>query len=92
MVRMKGLEPLQQILQEPESCASTNSATSAKHGGGTRIRTGDKGFADLCLTAWLCRHNMAGVVGIEPTLRVLETLVLPLNYTPKYFALKKWCW
>jgi hypothetical protein len=25
---------------------------------------------------------MAGVVGIEPTLKVLETLVLPLNYTP----------
>ena len=30
-------------------------------------------------------HNtlkMAGVVGIEPTLAVLETAVLPLNYTP----------
>jgi hypothetical protein len=26
---------------------------------------------------------MAGVVGIEPTLEVLETSVLPLNYTPK---------
>ena len=25
-------------------------------GGGTRIRTGDKGFADLGLTTWLCRH------------------------------------
>ena len=25
---------------------------------------------------------MAGVVGIEPTLTVLETVVLPLNYTP----------
>ncbi len=25
-------------------------------GGGTRIRTGDKGFAVLCLTTWLCRH------------------------------------
>ena len=26
--------------------------------------------------------SMAGVVGIEPTLTVLETVVLPLNYTP----------
>jgi hypothetical protein len=25
---------------------------------------------------------MAGVVGIEPTPKVLETFVLPLNYTP----------
>ena len=29
--------------------------TTTKCGGGTRTRTGDKGFADLCLTAWLCR-------------------------------------
>ncbi len=27
------------------------------YGGGNRIRTGDKGFADLCLTTWLCRHQ-----------------------------------
>ncbi len=26
--------------------------------------------------------NMAGAVGIEPTLEVLETSVLPLNYAP----------
>ncbi|MDK2878743.1 MAG: hypothetical protein PWR06_1459, partial [Thermoanaerobacteraceae bacterium] len=25
------------------------------YGGGTQIRTGGKGFADLCLTTWLCR-------------------------------------
>lgn len=24
--------------------------------GGTRIRTGGEGFADLCLTTWLCRQ------------------------------------
>ena len=28
-----------------------------KYGGGTQNRTGDKGFADLCLTAWLCRQQ-----------------------------------
>ncbi len=27
--------------------------------------------------------SLAGVVGIEPTPEVLETSVLPLNYTPK---------
>ena len=27
-----------------------------KNGGGTQNRTGDEGFADLCLTAWLCRR------------------------------------
>src|SRR3954470_23572591 len=27
--------------------------------------------------------NKTGVVGIEPTPKVLETFVLPLNYTPK---------
>ena len=26
--------------------------------------------------------SMAGVVGLEPTLEVLESSVLPLNYTP----------
>ena len=26
--------------------------------------------------------KLAGVVGIEPTPKVLETFVLPLNYTP----------
>ncbi len=28
-------------------------------------------------------YYMAGAVGIEPTLEVLETSVLPLNYAPK---------
>ena len=33
-------------------------------------------------TAAIKDPAMAGVVGIEPTLKVLETFVLPLNYTP----------
>lgn len=32
--------------------------------------------------------SMAGVVGLEPTLEVLETSVLPLNYTPIIIV----CW
>lgn len=30
----------------------------------------------------ICK-KMAGVAGVEPTSTVLETVVLPLNYTPK---------
>ena len=40
-----------------KSLASASSATPAYNGGDTQNRTGDKGFADLCLTAWLCRHS-----------------------------------
>lgn len=29
-------------------------------------------------------RKLAGVAGVEPTLTVLETDALPLNYTPKY--------
>ncbi len=38
------------------------------NGGGTQIRTGDKGFADLCLTTWLCRliYKMERKTGFEP--------------------------
>jgi hypothetical protein len=78
--------------------------------GAPGFEPGNKGFADLCLTTWLCSHNwgdrwesnprmsepqsdalttsprpplfLAGTVGIEPTLEVLETSVLPLNYVP----------
>ena len=42
-----------------------------KYGGGTQNRTGDEGFADLCLTAWLCRHIMERKTRLElatPTL------------------------
>jgi len=41
-------------------------------------------------TIWCVNHFataaiiLAGVVGIEPTPKVLETFVLPLNYTPVY--------
>lgn len=30
---------------------------------------------------------MAGVAGIEPTIMVLETIVIPFNYTPMYFVI-----
>ena len=34
-------------------------------GGATRNRTGDEGFADLCLTAWLWRHEIKDEGGGE---------------------------
>ena len=37
-------------------------------------------------------YAMAGVIGFEPILTVLETVALPLNYTPKlllYYIKKK---
>ena len=33
--------------------------------------------------ATIATIKLAGAVGIEPTLTVLETVVLPLNYAPK---------
>lgn len=41
-----------------------------------RLQKKRPAIADLIL-------YMAGVAGVEPTLTVLETAVLPLNYTPK---------
>ena len=38
-----------------KSLASASFATSAVFGGATQIGTGGKGFADPCLTTWLCR-------------------------------------
>ncbi|KRL08899.1 hypothetical protein FD05_GL000984 [Lentilactobacillus otakiensis DSM 19908 = JCM 15040] len=61
-----GFEPTRsQRSLDFESSASANSATPAKYyligqymdKGGNRIRTDDEGFADLCLTTWLYRHN-----------------------------------
>jgi hypothetical protein len=67
MIPVVGVEPTLQKEHDFESCASANSATPAYHyGGGNRIRTGGKGFADLCLTTWLCRHYMERKTGFEP--------------------------
>jgi hypothetical protein len=50
------------------------------NGGGTRIRTGGKGFADLCLTTWLCRHLKSGRRDSNPRPPPWQGGVLPLNY------------
>ena len=35
-----------------------------------------------CVNHFANTAIMAGIVGVEPTLTVLETVVLPLNYIP----------
>jgi hypothetical protein len=51
-----GLEPVRTIRpQDFKSWVSTNSTTRAI--GDERIRTADRGFADLGLTTWRRRHN-----------------------------------
>jgi hypothetical protein len=55
-------------------------------GRSTGIEPADPGATDRCVnhfatTATL--YNLAGAAGVEPTLTVLETAVLPLNYAPK---------
>jgi hypothetical protein len=39
-----------------EALCQAGSSLEAMYGGGTRIRTGGQGFADPCLTTWLCRR------------------------------------
>ncbi len=82
-----------------KSPASANSATPAwkyieenadcfnrrflRPGGGTRNRTGDKGFADLCLTAWLCRQ-MERKTGLEPATPTLARLCSTTELLPQW--------
>ena len=50
-------------------------------GGGTQIRTGDKGFADLCLTTWLCRpKTWSGKRDSNPRPPPWQGGALPLSY------------
>lgn len=46
--------------------------------GDTRIRTGDGGFAVLCLTAWLCRRDM-GIPWTDRIFCPFKSFVRPLS-------------
>ena len=53
--------------QDFKSCASASSATPAKKmEAAPRFELGNKGFAVLCLTTWLCRHFLERKTGFEP--------------------------
>ncbi len=51
-----------------------------KNGGGTQTRTGGKGFADLCLTTWLCRHIWSGKRDSNSRPSPWQGDALPLSY------------
>ena len=53
MERKIGLAP---ISHSGKECVLRVELLPLNPGGGNRIWTGDKGFADLCLTTWLCRQ------------------------------------
>ena len=62
LVPLTGLEPVRyryrgilSPLRLPVPPPRQTTKKENKNGGDTQNRTGDKGFADLCLTAWLCR-------------------------------------
>ena len=77
MVPEAGLEPARTKVRGILSplCLPIPPLRHAIFGGDTRIRTGDKGFADLCLTAWLCRLNLSGAGnGLEPATSTLARL------------------
>ena len=57
------------------------------YGGATRNRTGDEGFADLCLTAWLCRRKKwSGKRGSNSRPPPWQGGALPLSYFRIYGA------
>jgi hypothetical protein len=57
-------------------------------GRSTGIEPADAGSTNRCVnhfaTTAAINIKLAGAAGIEPTLTVLETAVLPLNYAPKW--------
>ena len=70
LIPVVGVEPTLLTEHDFESCASANSATPASLQIILEAATGfepvDKGFADLCLTTWLCRHiNIGAEDGIR---------------------------
>ncbi len=85
MVPEAGLEPARaKSPRDFKSLVSTNSTTPArnKFGGDTRIRTGDKDFADPCLTTWLCRRKKwSGKRDSNPRHLPWQGRALPLSYS-----------
>ncbi|GEM_PF-1970044 len=57
-------------------------ALKYKNGGDTRIRTGDGGFAVLCLATWLCRlGKWSGRRDLNPRPSPWQGDALPLSYS-----------
>ena len=80
MVRAEGLEPSRLSARDFKSLVSAIPPRSHMVGGTESNRIASSEHA--CFPLTLLSDNLAGAVGVEPTLTVLETAVLPLNYTP----------
>ena len=61
LVPEAGLEPAQDCSRGILSPLRLPIPPFGQIGGTSRIRTGDKGFADLCLTTWLRCHNISKI-------------------------------
>ncbi len=58
MVPGTGIEPVRSFgSRDFKSLASASSAIPALMEAAPRFELGNKGFADLCLTTWRCRHR-----------------------------------
>ena|GEM_PF-1792472 len=47
----------------------------------SRFELENGGFADLCLTAWLCRLQWSGKRDLNPRLQPWQGCTLPLSYS-----------
>ena len=87
MVPEAGLEPARTKVRGILSplCLPIPPLRHAIFGGGTRIRTGDKGFADLCLTTWLCRlkYIWSGKRDSNPRHQPWQGCALPTELFPR---------
>ena len=78
-----GLEPARLAAPHFECGVSAIPPLRQIIGGGNRNRTGGKGFADLCLTAWLCRqYLLERKTGFEPATPTLARLYSTTELLP----------
>ena len=82
MVPRAGLEPAQTYVRRilsPLRLPFRHPGTEI-FGGGTRIRTGDQGFADPRLTTWLCRHNINVAISITVSKNLEKAIAATCNF------------
>ena len=74
---------LQTCLQSPRALPGEPGRALCLPRGAARIRTGDKGFAVLCLTTWPRRHTRRGAdsLGCRPPMPERETGLEPATPT-----------
>jgi hypothetical protein len=67
------------ILTRPHHLAKKTAADCKKIKAAPRFELGDKGFADLCLTTWLCRQTRRpGANALAPALALIKVYPIVL--------------